>query len=150
MKDNQENLINSKYLNPDFTKGPSSSKNKNVKKLVSAFSNNRHNKDEKEFYIQVARDWVKEYEKVVHKVSLIFILLFLIWWAIGIFLSEYLDGINGWLALLFLLGLFSFSDFRILFRIGGKRMEKVDTYYDQHHFRNGIYWGNFLALVIMV
>ena len=116
-----ENLIKNKYLQEDLTKGPNTAKIKNGKRLISAFVANRNKKDEDEFYIQVAKEWVKGYEKKFHSVSLIFIILFLLWWASGIFLNQYISNITG---LIFLLGIFLFPIFGFIFAGFGKGWKK--------------------------
>ncbi|MEC5425771.1 hypothetical protein QGM71_20090 [Virgibacillus sp. C22-A2] len=95
MENSLKNLIRNKYLREDLTKGPNTAKIKNGKRLISAFVANRNNKDEDDFYIQVAKEWVRGYEKKFHSASLIFIIFFLLWWASDIFLNQYISNITG-------------------------------------------------------
>ncbi|WP_303447967.1 hypothetical protein [Oceanobacillus profundus] len=121
MRDGLENLIKNKYLREDLTEGSNTAKIKNGKRLISAFVVNRDKKDEDDFYIQVAKEWVKGYEKKFHRASLIFIVLFLLWWASGIFLNQYISNITG---LIFLLGVFLFPIFGFLVAGLGKGCKK--------------------------
>ncbi|WP_163970401.1 hypothetical protein [Oceanobacillus halotolerans] len=121
MENYQKGLIRDKNLNEDLTRGPITAKTKNGQRLVSAFITNQNKKDEKDFYIQVAKEWVKGYDKKPHTVSLLFIILFLLWWASGIFLSQYISNITG---LIFLLGIFLFPILGFFFAGLGKGWKK--------------------------
>lgn len=117
MKNGLENLIKNKYLREDLTKGSNTPKIENGKSLISAFVAKRNKKDEDDFYIQVAKEWVKGYEKKFHSASLIFIIFFLLWWFSGIFLNQYINNITGFI---FLLGIFLFPIFGLVFAGLGK------------------------------
>lgn len=116
-----KNLIKNNNLLEDLTEGPKIAETKNGKRLISSFIANRNKKDEDDYYIQVAKEWVKGYEKKFHRAFLLFIILFLLWWLSGIFLNQYISNITG---IIFLLGIFLFPIFGLVFAGLGKGRQK--------------------------
>ncbi|MDV2582792.1 hypothetical protein [Alkalibacillus haloalkaliphilus] len=121
MKNLLNSLVRSKNLNDDITVGPEIVNSKSGRKLVSVFVANRNKSNEDDFYVQVAKEWIEGYEKKFHRISIIFIILFILLWFSGIFLNQYISNVYG---LIFVLGLFLFPVFGFVFAGLGKGGEK--------------------------
>jgi hypothetical protein len=121
MKQYEDNLVQYNNLNEDLTRGKVTAQSRNGQRLVSAFDANHNNKDEDNFYFQVADHWVKDFGKKLFQVSLLFVILFLIWYAAGLFLHQYISGILG---SIFIMGIILFPLLGFLFAIIGKGTKK--------------------------
>ncbi|WP_344379976.1 hypothetical protein, partial [Streptomyces rhizosphaericus] len=78
-----KSLIENRQLNEDFTEGPVAVQNKSSKELVAAFVATRDKRNEKDFYIEVGREWVKNLGSRNLILSFICIIGFIIVWAAG-------------------------------------------------------------------
>ncbi|MFA1819092.1 hypothetical protein ACDX78_02615 [Virgibacillus oceani] len=121
MKQYEDNLVQYHNLNEDLTRGDVTAQSRNGRRLVSAFDANHDKREEDNFYFQVADHWVKEFGKNLLQVSLLFIILFLIWYAAGLFLHQYISGILG---SIFILGIILFPLLGFLFASIGKGAKK--------------------------
>ncbi|GAB3790248.1 hypothetical protein [Virgibacillus kimchii] len=121
LKQYEDNLVQYHNLNDDLSRGKITAQSKNGQRLVSAFDANHGNKDEEDFYFRVAEDWVSGFGKKLQQLSFLFILLFLIWYAAGLFLEQY---IGGFLGSLFIFGLILIPLFGFLFASMGKGWKK--------------------------
>ncbi|MFD2628506.1 hypothetical protein [Oceanobacillus kapialis] len=116
-----KSLIENRQLNEDFTEGPVAVQNKSSKELVAAFVATRDKRNEKDFYIEVGREWVKNLGSRNLILSFICIIGFIIVWAAGFLLSEYISGFIG---MLYILGSLLFPVFGIYFAFRGQRALK--------------------------
>lgn len=114
MKRIESNLVTNKQLNEDLTKGPVNGRTKSSRTLISAFVTHREMKEEEEenFYLQVARDWAGVLTRRRHRLSLICIIFYLVFYIGSIFFHHYISGWSGlvWIMVLFLaplIGVFS-------------------------------------------
>ncbi|WP_164215081.1 hypothetical protein [Virgibacillus sp. YIM 98842] len=121
LKQYEENLVQYHNLNDDLSKGKIPAQSKNGQRLVSAFDVNHGNKNKEDFYFRVAEDWVKDFGKKMHQFSFLLLLLFLIWYAAGLFLEQY---ISGFLGFLFILGIILIPLLGFLFAGMGKERKK--------------------------
>jgi len=117
MKGFQDSLIKNQQLNEDFTEGSVPARTKNGQKLIAAFVNHRHHRKEEDVYIQIAKEWVEGYEHKFHRISLLFVVLFIVWWICGIVFTSYMSGWIGWI---FLNGLFLYPQIGFLSALFGK------------------------------
>jgi hypothetical protein len=78
MKQYEDNLVSYNNLNEDLSRGQITAQSKNGQRLVAAFDANHDEKNEENFYFQVAEHWIKDFEKKLNQLSLLFIFLFVI------------------------------------------------------------------------
>lgn len=97
MKQYEDNLVRYNNLKDDLSKGKITAQSKNGQRLVYAFDANHAKREADNFYFRVAEDWVKGFGKKLHQLSLLFFLLFLIWYAAGLLLEQYISGFLGFL-----------------------------------------------------
>lgn len=121
MKQYEDNLVRYNNLNDDLSSGQVTAQSRNGKRLVSAFDANHDSREADDFYFRVAEDWVKGFGKKLQQLSLLFFLLFLVWFASGLFLDQY---ISGFLGSLFILGIILIPLFGFLFASMGSRRKK--------------------------
>ncbi|UOQ92147.1 hypothetical protein MUO14_16840 [Halobacillus shinanisalinarum] len=99
----QTNLITNQQLTVDLTEGPVPGRNKNSRRLITAFESNRDKREEENFYVKVARDWVSDLTRKRHRTALACIIIFLGLYLSGLFLNQY---ISGWSGAVILCGMF--------------------------------------------
>lgn len=113
----RDSLIKNQQLNEDFTEGPVPAQSKNGHRLIAAFVHHKHQHNEEDVYINIAREWIEGYENKFHRISLLCVLLFVLWWISALLFTPYISGWIGWI---FLNGLFFFPLFGFLSALFGK------------------------------
>ncbi|MYL39800.1 hypothetical protein [Halobacillus litoralis] len=72
----RERFISKGYLNDDLSKGPETPKYSIIDSLVSAFESLRYYRNEDDFYLQVAKQWVGDLYSSNHKISSFFVIVY--------------------------------------------------------------------------
>ncbi|MCA0987372.1 hypothetical protein [Guptibacillus algicola] len=121
MKNFQMRFVNKGYLNEDLTKGAESAPYSIIQELVHSFVSLRQFRNEEDFYIQVAKNWVNDLYSSNHKISLLFLILYVA--LIGtVFLNQYVEVISGGL---WLIGIFLSPIIGFIIALGGKGWKRL-------------------------
>lgn len=97
-------LIRDQRLLENYMKGPRPSVPKQVNQIVDAFVQVRHLKEEDDFYLAVAKAWVKDRAKIPHLVSLASYIGFLTLWLGLLLILYFAERVSGVPFFLFLFG----------------------------------------------
>ncbi|QQK75194.1 hypothetical protein HUG15_05940 [Salicibibacter cibarius] len=117
----RKRLVADDRLSGDLTEGTHPNQKKSTRRLVDSFTSLRENKDEEDYYLQVAQHWARGMDKKIHGLSLVSIILFLLLWISGIFLAQYIDGI---MVFVFLFGFVFFPIIGLVLALMGRGWKK--------------------------
>lgn len=120
----EETLLDFKLLNNDYTEGPEPVNTKAARRVQSAFVSQRDKREEQDFYLYVAKAWVKDLDRISIRNSIIFLFLIFTLIFTVMVLTLIIGPIAGTPALLLIAVVLLFSLLGLVNALRGKGWKK--------------------------